>query len=104
MKKFTWAMWDYDLDGMAYIIAKSECQEAHEVPNYIIVRDNLNPKCAPDMIVEEGWCKYQVRSDWYDMDGPCGGYIVEKAPHNSTTYIRRRGWFPVWIIRIGEWY
>ena len=103
MKRFKWEVWDYDLEGRAYVVAKSECKEACDVPSYIIERDGLSPACAADMVVEEGWCKYQVRSDWYDMDGPGGGYVVEKIPHSATTFKGRRGWFPVWIVRAGKW-
>lgn len=106
-KKFTWDAWDFDCDGDAYIIAKSECHERENVPDYIIKADNLDPACKSGMIVEDGWCKYQVRSDWEDCGGePYGGYCVE--PCESFTKRldgkRKPGWFPVWIIRKGEWY
>ena len=53
------------------------------------------------------WCKYQVRTDWENGDGePRGGYCVlmrESRPkrHDGKN---KAGWFPVWIIRKGEWY
>lgn len=62
-------------------------------------------ECLCADIVEEGWCKFQVRTDWEDMEGERHGwYVVEKAPHNSPIFRGKRGWFPVWIIRLGEWY
>ena len=103
-KSFTWGAWNYDWDGEAYIVAKSECQEAADVPGYIIEQDSLDPKCELDMVVEEGWCRFQCRSDWFDVTGSHGQYVVEKVPHMSTAYKGRRGWFPVWIVRKGEWY
>jgi len=105
--KFTWDSWDFDCDGNAYIIAKKECPEKECVPNYIIKSDNLNEECKEGMVVEEGWCKYQVRSDWINTEKPCGGYLVETyEPHtrHSITNNKKRGWFPVWIVRKGEWY
>lgn len=106
-KKFTWNAWNFDCDGYAYIIAKSECPDRESVPDYITKEDSLDPACKPDMEIEEGWCKYQVRTDWEDGDGrPAGGYVVEQreAFTKRLDGKRKPGWFPVWIIRKGEWY
>lgn len=112
-RKFKYEMWDFDGDGLAYVIAVDECPEKQLVPEYIVKadglhRDVLNPEfgyylSADD--VQEGWCKYQVRTDWFDGDGsPMGGYVVEVRPHMTTAHKGQRGWFPVWIIRVGDWY
>ena len=101
--KFTWEAWDFDCDGEAYVISKKECLEKEFVPEYICKHDNLHSGCMPGMVVQEGWCKYQVRTDWENCEGePRGGYYVElgsKRPKKN-----RRGWFAVWIVRKGEWY
>lgn len=104
-RKFKWEAWDYDCDGEAYIIAKDECPNAADVPDYICEVDGIHPECKPEMVVQEGWCKYQVRTDWEDREGErIGGYVVEQCPHMSTAYKGKRGWFPVWIVRKDEWY
>ena len=120
-RKFTWDVWDYALDGSAYIIAKSECPNREDVPEYIVTNDNLsleildgnNPLHTSLDEVKEGWCKYQVRTDWENGDGePQGGYyVIDGANPTETRYCsgekigkRKPGWFPVWIVRIGEWY
>jgi len=112
-RKFKWNMWNYDCDGNAYIIAADECPNRADVPFYIVKEDGLSEtvldpslgECLCADIVEEGWCKFQVRTDWEDMEGKRHGwYVVEKAPHNSPIFRGKRGWFPVWIIRLGEWY
>ena len=105
--KFKWNAWDFDCDGEAYIIAKRECPEKENVPDYIIREDCLHQGCKDGMVVEEGWCKFQVRTDWWDGDGePRGWYVVETyEPETKNLYgKRKRGWFPVWIVRKGEWY
>ena len=106
--KFTYDAWDFDSDGTAYIIAKSDCPEYGDVPDYIIDHDHIDPDCKSDMIVQEGWCKYQVRSDWANLDGePAGGYYVTQdasETQHSITGKRKCGWFPVWIVRQDEWY
>jgi hypothetical protein len=60
------------------------------------------------MKVEEGWCKYQVRTDWENDDDaePHGGYVIEQneAFTKKVDGKRKSGWFPVWIVRRGEWY
>lgn len=107
-KKLKWDAWNFDCDGEAYIIAKSECLEKVNVPDYIIKEDRLHPDCKDGMVVEEGFCKFQVRTDWEDCEGePRGWYYVEThepLTQNSITGKRKTGWFPVWIIRKGEWY
>lgn len=106
-RKFTWDSWDFDCDGDAYIVAKDECPDRHKVPAYIALADNLSADCAGGMLVEEGWCKWQVRTDWENGDGePKGGYVVEDyEPHTRRLDGKRKaGWFPVWIVRVGEWY
>ena len=112
-RAFTHDRWNYDCDGNAYIIAKSECPERENVPAWIVKTDNLDPECLnPEQNayiavedVREGWCKYQVRSDWVDLHGdtvePCGGYFVDEGASKPSNL---RGWFPVWIVRCGEWY
>lgn len=114
MKKFKWDKWDYDLCGEAYVIAKDECPNKEDVPGYIVEVDMLpndvlvpgddgNDYLSPENVVE-GWCKFQVRSDWADAEGPSGGYLVNEDSHTSPFYKHKRGWFPVWIVRIGGWY
>lgn len=106
-RKFTWEIWDYDCDGSAFIIAKDQCPNKEDVPDFICQVDHLDPACKPDMVVREGWCGYQCRTDWDNGDGrPCGSYAVEDGskPPLSRSGKRRPGWFPVWIVRTGEWY
>lgn len=104
--KFTWLDWDYDGDGCAYVIAKKECPNIEDVPDYICKCDMLPETYKDEMEVKEGWCKYQVRSDWENMDEPCGGYYVEeqKEPPKDLNGKKKKGWFPVWIVRKGDWY
>jgi hypothetical protein len=107
MSKFKWDAWDFDCDGEAYVIAKRECPNKQDVPDYIVREDNLLDKCKIGMKVEECWCKWQVRSDWYNSEGkPKGGYCVETyEPHIKDIYgKRKRGWFEVWVVRKSEWY
>ena len=105
-RKFTWDAWDYDLDGSAYIIAKDECPNKEDVPDYICRVDGLSPECKPEMVVDEGWCAWQVRTDWMYGDGePHGWYVVEKQQKRPARNGKPLpGWFPVWIVRKGEWY
>lgn len=106
-RKFTWDAWDYDCDGEAYIIAKAECHERENVPDYINKVDGIDPDCKTEMVVEEGWCKFQVRTDWEYRDGePRGWYVVVKNESLTKRPDGRRkpGWFPVWIVRKGTWY
>lgn len=104
-RKFKWDAWDFDCDGEAYIIAKDECPNAADVPDYICEVDGIHPDRKPEMVVQEGWCTYQVRSDWEDHEGErLGSYVVYEGPHMSTAYKGKRGWFQVWIVRKGEWY
>lgn len=96
-RKFTWDSWNYDCDGAAYIIAKDQCPERKAVPDFICGVDDIHPDCKSDMVVQEGWCRWEVRSDWENTDGgPMGWYVVygEKVPRS----------FPVWIVRKGFWY
>lgn len=108
VRKFKWDSWDFDCDGEAYIIAKDECPDKENVPDYIIREDCLAQDCKLGMVVEEGWCKFQVRTDWENGDGePEGGYVVEtyeSLTRHSITGKRKPGWFSVWIVRKGEWY
>ena len=100
-KRFDWDLWDFDGDGKAYIVAKSACKDSAQVPDYICTNDFLDNSYASDMKVEGGWCKWQCRSDWDNMDGPHGWYVVtvdeREAVHASGK--TRSGWFPVWIVR-----
>lgn len=106
--KFKWEAWDFDLDGEAYIIAKAECPESENVLAYLVKADSLPPSSMGGIgaDITEGWCKYQVRTDWDDGYGePMGGYYVETyEPHTKNLYGKRKpGWFPVWIVRKGDW-
>jgi len=106
-RKFIWSSWDFDCDGEAYIIAKGECPEKEKVPDYVCRVDGIAAECKPEMKVEEGWCKFQVRTDWENGDGePRGGYCVEPSASFTKRLDGKRkpGWFPVWIVRKGEWY
>lgn len=105
-KCFTWDAWDYDCEGTAYVIAKSEVPERENVAKYIIEEDGLDPTCGPEMCIREGWCKWQVRTDWMYGDGvPRGGYVVEEGSKRPTKNGKPLpGWFPVWLIRKDEWY
>lgn len=96
-RKFTWGAWNYDLCGEAYIIAKDQCPKKESVPDFICREDGIPHKCKSEMVVQEGWCRWEVRTDWEDGDGePCGWYVVYEAK------VKRA--FPVWIVRKDEWY
>ena len=103
-RKFTWDAWNYDTDGESFIIAKSECPDREQVADYIIREDDIHSECKPDIDadIREGWCCWQIRRDWEDCDGDavCGYIVVDGAKRPE----RGRGWFPVWIVRKGEWY
>lgn len=125
-RKFKWDVWDYDCSGPAYIIAKDECPNIEDVPKYIVEADCLHKSVLepPDhehaipcgdtddeylcvSCVHQGYCKYQVRCDWDNVDGPQGGYYVTEQDNHPTNPITGRpltGWFPVWIVRLGLWY
>lgn len=101
-RKFKWDKWNYDCDGDAYIISKDECPNREDVPDFICKNDFIHTDCKSEMKVEEGWCSWQVRSDWEDWDGePTGGYLVIKQKEKPST---KNKWFPVWIVRCEEWY
>lgn len=115
MPKFKWSKWDFDCDGEAYIIRKDLCPNREDVPKWIVETDNLDPTCLGTNSVElnvdevkSGWCKYQVRTDWDNGDGePMGGYCVYGEGYHEHLDLygkRKRGWFEVWIVRVGEWY
>ena len=107
-RKFTWDFWNYDCEGDAYIIAKDQCQNKELIPEYICKHDFLPSTCMDGIknSIKEGWAKYQIRRDWDNCDGRSeGGYFVTE--HKSDTFTlgkRLGGWFPVWIVRKGEWY
>lgn len=105
-RAFKWDSWNYDFDGDAYIIAKDQCPSAEDVPEFICREDGISRECKPEMVVEEGWCAFQVRSDWENYDGPHGSYLVEKQkePPKDKSGKKKPGWFPVWIVRKDEWY
>lgn len=105
-RKFGWDACDFDGDGNAYIIAKDLCPSKEDVPKFIVKEDHIHPDCMAEMNIEEGWCKYMVRSDWEDTDGPYGGYYVEKRSSRPVDLNGKPapGWFPVWIVRQEEWY
>lgn len=101
-RRFTWDAWNFDYGGDAYIIAKAECPKQENVSDYIIQVDNLSPNCRAGMEIEDGWCKFQVRTDWANYEGePLGGYYVEQHTKRNNN---KKGWFPVWIVRKGDWY
>lgn len=105
-RSFEWDVWDFDCNGSAYIIAKDLCPNKENVPQFIVDADGIHHECMSEMDVAEGWCKYMVRSDWDNADGPCGSYYVEER---NTRPMSRSGkpspgWFPVWIVRQGDWY
>ena len=105
-KKFTWDAWDFDGDGEAYIIAKSECN-GEDVADFICKADGIHPDCKIAMTVEEGWCKYECRSDWENYEGEqLGGYHAVQVRNRPKRADGRPlpGWFPVWIVRKDEWY
>jgi len=93
-RKFTWDIWNFDLDGSAYIIAKDECKK-EDLIDYICSHDCVSGITGFGK-VSEGYCSYQVRSDWDNDDAPAGGYVV-KICKSKPNY--GRSWFPVWIIR-----
>nr|DAI25546.1 MAG TPA: hypothetical protein [Caudoviricetes sp.] len=95
-RRFVWDVWDFDLDGEAYIIAKDACPDRENVVDFICREDGIPEKHKSEMYVQEGWCRWEVRRGWDNLDGePRGGYCVynTKAPRS----------FAVWIIRRGEW-
>lgn len=110
MAKFTWDRWNFDCDGEAFVIRKDLCPNREDVPAFIVREDNLHHDCMQGIIdggIQEGWCKWQVRTDWENGDGePMGGYCVyQHGKEHLDIYGKKKpGWFPVWIIRIGEWY
>lgn len=106
-KKFTWYDWDFDLNGSAYIIAKDQCPNVEDVPDFICREDVVHPDCKPEMVVQEGWCKWQVRADWEGSEGEPGGwYVVELGQKRPVNMYGKNipGWFPVWVVRKGAWY
>ena len=106
-KQFTWEAWDFDFEGEAYVIAKEQCPNKENVSDFICREDCLPLDCKLEMVVQEGWCKYQIRTDWADMDGEPHGWYVVEMQKNAPTDIhgkKKRGWFPVWIVRKGTWY
>lgn len=107
-RKFTWQSWDFDCEGDSYIIAKAECPDVELVPEYICREDNLHTDCMAGISkdIEEGWARYQVRSDWEDHEGEAtGGYYITCFESETLRQGKRiGGWFPVWIVRKGDWY
>jgi len=102
-------MWNFDGDGEAYVIDKDLCPVIADLPSWIIKEDNLHPDCADGIRkdIQDGWCRYECRSDWEDEDGdPHGGYVVTQCQSETKriTGKRKPGYFPVWIIRVGDWY
>lgn len=96
-RKFTWKAIGYGYDGGAYIIAKDECPRREDVPDFIVREDHINPASKPEMVVREGWLRYECRTDWAECYGcAASGYSVydKKVPRA----------FPVWIVRKDEWY
>lgn len=97
-KKFKWGSWDYDCCGAeSYVISKDQCSNKEDVPDYICKVDRINEECKAEMNVQEGWCRWEVRTDWEDGDGePQAWYCIyeKKVPRS----------FPVWTVRKDEWY
>lgn len=96
-RKFTWDGWDYDCDGDAYIIRKDECPRREDVPYFIIWKDHIDPARKQEIVVQEGWARYECRTNEKEFYGiAAGSYIVyeKKVPRA----------FPVWIVRKGDWY
>lgn len=94
---FVWATWDYDCDGEAYIIAKDVCPNKEDVSDFICREDRIPAKSKSEMRVQDGWCRWELRSDWNnDYGDRGGGYCIydQKVPRA----------FPVWIVRKEEWY
>lgn len=88
------------------IITTGEDEPSARYVRNKLKEDHIHPDCMAEMNIEEGWCKYMVRSDWENTDGPYGSYYVEKR---SSRPVDRNGkpapgWFPVWIVRQEEWY
>ena len=102
-RKFTWDSWNYDCNGDAYIIAQDLCPDVGNVPEWIAIKDHLDPQNIPKDI-RQGFCKFQCRSDWEDTTGPHGFYVVtEWVGDIKNLYGKKKaGWFPVWIIRKEE--
>jgi hypothetical protein len=107
-RKFTWLSWNYDDGGDSYVIAKSECPDKTDLADYIAKADRIyRPYSEIESDIYEGWCAFQCRTDWEDGDGtPQGFYVVETyEPYTKRIDGKRKpGWFPVWLIRKGEWY
>lgn len=101
MRRFKWDKWDFDCEGDAYIISKDVCPEKSDVPDFICKEDCIHFDCKKDMNVQEGWCSWQVRSDWENIDYSTAGYVVNIGKNKPKT---KNKWFPVWIIRCEEWY
>ena len=101
-RNFTYDMWDYDCCGGAFVIAKDECIDKQNVVKYLIDKNEINKNDASKIDISdiyEGVCKYQVRTDWDGCEGEHrGGYLVD----DSVT--KRKGYFPVWILRVEEWH
>ena len=96
-RNFVWGAWDYDCDGEAYIIAKDACPNSEDVPDFICHEDRIPAKCKSEIRVQDGWCRWELRSDWDGGYGDRGGgYCIydQKVPRA----------FPVWIVRKEEWY
>ena len=96
-REFTWGAWNYDCEGEAYVIAKDQCPEKENVPDFICREDGLSSDCKPEMVVQEGWARWECRTDWENGDGePFSWYVIYdgKVPRS----------FPVWLVRKDEWY
>lgn len=101
MPKFTWHKWDFDSDGAAYVIRKSICSKSEDVADFILKEDELPEhykQRIAEKCIEEGWCRFYASRYWDDCNEPKSGYGVEAS--NSSK--RKHGWFPVWIVRVGE--
>jgi hypothetical protein len=95
--------WDFDGYGHAFVVSKDVCKTPKDVLDLVkseIERQPVNP--GNEHAVEEGWCKFQCRSDWSDGYAG-GGYVVVDCEREfeTTNALGKRtpGWFRVWYVR-----
>ena len=99
-RNFKWDVLEL-LTGFAYVISKDECKKKENVLEYIEKNKGKDDYQLDDkQPIHEGWCRYEVRSDWENVDGKSGGYVVYEGerPVNEVTGKPLSGSFPVWIV------
>ncbi|GHU53047.1 hypothetical protein AGMMS49975_10150 [Clostridia bacterium] len=107
-RKFVEDSWDYDCDGYAYIVAKDCVKTLADVVERSAAFYCGEPRENPEEYIQGGWCKYQVRTDWYEFEGERRGSYIVFDDTDAKKYIlntngkRKLGWFPVWILRFPE--